>query len=218
MWLRVLSLLSIWVGYKIPLAIRAILSIHVVLRTWSSVNRLRKRGRGSRIGATVCCRLVEIAIIVPEIQVKTIAVGVHFDYNSQLADEVGMIVEGRQKQRGEAQNRRGDMQSKGAVARGGAGERQQSFYPPHQRNQARQVKGEERMEQTRAGENRRVERIRRNHELKVRVHCQVQTPGLINFYWSDPVSYCALGWFTLGTGLYRVIVLYVGIFTLEILY
>lgn len=69
----VLTLLGIWVAiHEISLTIGAILRVNVVMGAGGLVDRLRKGGGGGGIGA-VTGRVV-LAIIEPEIQVKTIVI------------------------------------------------------------------------------------------------------------------------------------------------
>lgn len=127
MRLGVLGLLGIWRRYKITLAISTILSIHVVLRTGSGVNRLRERRGGGRIRAIVCGGGIEGTIIVPEIQVKTISVGIHIGSITQLAD--GM--DGGRREEG-SRWERGEIQRSGGSGGVGGGEKSTTIFRPPQ--------------------------------------------------------------------------------------
>lgn len=64
------------VGHEISLA-KPILSIHVILRSLTLINRLGKSGGRGGIGAIVDSGRIECTLIVPEVEVETIIVGVH---------------------------------------------------------------------------------------------------------------------------------------------
>lgn len=112
----VLTLLGIWVAiHEISLTIGAILRVNVVMGAGGLVDRLRKGGGSGGIGA-VAGRVV-LAIIEPEIQVKTIviivaivviAVGIHADRVVPTRRQSAVVkveekTETRQSQKGEKQ-------------------------------------------------------------------------------------------------------------------
>ena len=87
---RVLRRLGrVGVSHEIALS-KAILSIHIIRRTLTLVDRLREGGGRSGIGAIVNSCRIECPLVVPEIQVETaiivVVVGVH-DESSLLWGE-----------------------------------------------------------------------------------------------------------------------------------
>lgn len=86
--LGVLSLLGrIWVIRKVSLAICS-LRIHILLTSLRLVDWLRERGGSSGISAIVGGR-IEGTIVVPEVQVETVAISIHLDSSSGVAEDEG---------------------------------------------------------------------------------------------------------------------------------